>query len=316
MRCFGDSKFPAFLAIAFCFFNYRRVFKRKIDCYKMKLLFLGDFHGSFLEKFKNIIKKEKIDLLVSNGDYFPFHYRKLWFKHCYGKEVMLWEVIGKKKMKKLILKDLKDGERTLKELNALPIPVITVHGNIDYTRIDDSRDFRFNKKHCWRWDEQDFFSKVIKKYKNIKRFEYSYFKFGDFVFIGAYGSSNPGRVKSKAYKKHRKILDKLFLKFKKENNEGKTIFVSHNVPYNTKLDLIGMKGHEKARMRHYGSKLIRRIIDTYQPLLHVGGHIHESRGMQKLGKTLCINPGAAHEGHGAIVSIPENKNRKMRARFI
>lgn len=317
MRCFGDSKFPAFLAIAFCFFNYRRVFKRKIDCYKMKLLFLGDFHGSFLEKFKNIIKKEKIDLLVSNGDYFPFHYRKLWFKHCYGKEVMLWEVIGKKKMKELILKDLKDGERTLKELNALPIPVITVHGNIDYTRTNDSMDFKVSKKHYWKWDEQDFFSKIIRKYKNIKRFEYSYFKFGDFVFIGAYGSSFPGRVKSMAYKKHRKILDNLFEKFKNENSEKRVIFVSHNVPYNTKLDLIASeKAHEKARGIHYGSKLIRRIIDKYQPLLHVGGHIHESRGMQKLARTLCINPGAAHEGKGAIVNFDENKKETMRVRFI
>ena len=62
----------------------------------MKILAIGDFHGKFPKKFERIIKKEKIGLVVSNGDYFPFHYRELWFKHCYRKETELWEVIGKR----------------------------------------------------------------------------------------------------------------------------------------------------------------------------------------------------------------------------
>ncbi|MBI2631851.1 metallophosphoesterase [Candidatus Pacearchaeota archaeon] len=283
----------------------------------MKILVLGDFHGTFLGKFKNIIKKEKIDLLISNGDYFPFHYRKLWFKYCYESLQPLWKFIGKKKYKKIILKDLKDGERALKEINNLPIPVMSVHGNIDYTREDDSRDFKYDKNQHWKWDEQDFFSKIIKKYRNIMRFDYSYFKFMDIVFIGAYGSSFPGRVKSKAFRKSRKILDRLFKRFAEENKERRVIFVSHNVPFNSKLDLItSKKAHKEAKERHYGSKLIRRIIDKYQPLLHFGGHIHESSGMQKLGKTICINSGSAHEGKGAIVEIPDNGKGKVGVKFI
>ncbi len=277
----------------------------------MKLLVLGDFHGKFSKKFERLTKKENIDLLISNGDYFPFHYRKLWFEHCFGKEIMLWEVIGKKKMKKLLLKDLRDGENVLNKINKLSIQSVTVVGNLDYSRVADTMDFKVSKKHYWKWYEQDFFSKIIKKYKKIRRIDYSYFKFGDLIFIGAYGLMNPGRVKSKAYKKHRKILDTLFKKFKKE----KVIFISHNVPYNTRLDLIGKNAHEKVRGEHYGSKLIRRIIDKHQPILHIGGHIHESMGMQKLGRTLCINPGAAHEGHGAIVDIIEGKN-EIKVRFI
>ncbi|MEK6819343.1 MAG: metallophosphoesterase, partial [Nanoarchaeota archaeon] len=158
----------------------------------MKILATGDFHGEFPKKFKSLIKKEKIDLVISNGDYFPFHYRDLWFKHCYQKETELWEVIGKEKYKKLILKDLKDGESAIKKLNALPIPVFTVVGNIDYTRKSDSGDYKTDKKHYWAWNEQDFFSPIIKKYPNIKRFDYSYLKFQDYIFIGAYGGSGPG----------------------------------------------------------------------------------------------------------------------------
>ncbi len=313
----------------------------------MKILAIGDFHGEFPKKFERIITREKIDLVISNGDYFPFHYRKLWFKHCYGQETELWEVIGKEKYKKLVLKDLKDGEKALKKLNALPIPVFTVIGNIDFTRTCDvadieippnsvtlqsgisNRHFRakgdtingnayikIKKKHYWNWDEQDFFTPIIKKYKNIKRFDYSFFKFGEYVFIGAYGSSFPGRVKSKAFKKHRKILDNLFRKFRQENKEKKVIFVSHNVPFNTRLDLIGNKAHSDVKGKHYGSKLVRRIINKYQPILHFGGHIHESTGMQNIGKTLCINPGSAHEGKGAVIELDESTKGKVRVKFI
>ena len=102
----------------------------------MKILAVGDFHGTFPKKFYKIIDKEKIDLAVSNGDYPPFHYRKLWFKHCYGKNVELWEIIGKKKHKRLIMKEVKITDSLLKTLNKLSIPVFTVLGNIDYPPND------------------------------------------------------------------------------------------------------------------------------------------------------------------------------------
>lgn len=278
----------------------------------MKILAVGDFHGTFPRKFEKLIKKEKIDLVVSNGDYFPFHYRKLWFKHCFDGDKELWEVIGKKKYRKLVLKDLNDGEMALKKLNKLGIPVYTVTGNVDYTRQKpDANDVNWKVK--WKWDYQDFFTPIVKKYKNIRRFDYNYVRFGEFVFIGAYGGTSPGKIRSKAYKKHKKILDALFRKFKAENKEGKLIFVSHNVPFNTKLDKIGMKAHELVRGKHFGSKLIKNVIVKYQPILHVGGHIHESLGKDKVGRTVCVNPGAAHEGRAAIVDL---SGKKVKVKFI
>jgi Icc-related predicted phosphoesterase len=272
----------------------------------MKILAIGDFHGEFPSKFNKIIKKEKIDLVVSNGDFFPFSYRKTWFKYCYGKDTELWEVIGKKKYKQWILKDLKAGEKALKKLNSLHIPVITVYGNLDYTRNwSDSQDVKTQR--LWRWDNQNFFSKIIRKYKNIHLFSYSYFKFGDLVFIGTYGSSNKGDPKSKTYKRNFKKMKKLFDKFKRENREGKVIFVGHNVPYNTKLDKASMRAHPKVAGKHLGSKMIKELIKKYKPILYLGGHMHEAHGKQKVGRTLCINPGAAHEGKAAIINLEGNK---------
>jgi Icc-related predicted phosphoesterase len=48
-----------------------------------------------------------------------------------------------------------------------------------------------------------------------------------------------------------------------------------------------------------GSTAVRRIIETYQPLLSIHGHIHESGGERKIGKTLCINPGS-EANHGVL----------------
>ena len=77
----------------------------------MKILVIGDFHGKFPQKLKNKLKKKRFDLVVGLGDYFPFGSRKLFFKHCYGTDLEVWDVIGKKKYKEIELKDRRQGDR-------------------------------------------------------------------------------------------------------------------------------------------------------------------------------------------------------------
>jgi uncharacterized protein len=59
-------------------------------------------------------------------------------------------------------------------------------------------------------------------------------------------------------------------------------------------------------MAPVGSRAVREVIEEYQPLLALHGHVHESRGATRLGRTLCINPGSEYsEGilHSALVTI-------------
>jgi Icc-related predicted phosphoesterase len=284
----------------------------------MKILAIGDFHGKFPEKLRKLAKD--VDLIVSVGDYPPFHYRKIWFKYCYGKDVELWEFIGRKRYRKLVLEDYKRGERVLEKLNKLKVPVCTVLGNIDYPVYDDIADeksYGYKSSSMPNYDRKDTFAKRLKKYKNLFRFDYSYFKFKNYVFIGMRGHSSRGSVKSKAFRKHKAILDKLFKKFKKENKEGKVIFVSHNILYKTKLDLITNKhAHKHAMGKHCGSKLARRIVEQQQPILHLGGHVHEGYGQQKVGKTLCINTGSAAEGKAVIINLDEEKGKIESIKFV
>lgn len=59
-----------------------------------------------------------------------------------------------------------------------------------------------------------------------------------------------------------------------------------------------------------GSSSVRQVIERTQPLIDLCGHIHESRGVAKVGKTLVVNPGSEYsEGvlRGAIVNIADHK---------
>lgn len=59
-----------------------------------------------------------------------------------------------------------------------------------------------------------------------------------------------------------------------------------------------------------GSTAVRSVIEKYQPLLGLHGHIHESRGFNEVGKTLCLNPGSEYgEGilRGVIVHLKKRK---------
>lgn len=83
------------------------------------------------------------------------------------------------------------------------------------------------------------------------------------------------------------------------------IMIIHNPPYNTSVDKIS------AGM-HVGSPRIRQIIETVQPLVVVTGHIHESYGIETMGKTLVINPGSLAEGRYGILEV-EKKDGVFKA---
>jgi Icc-related predicted phosphoesterase len=92
------------------------------------------------------------------------------------------------------------------------------------------------------------------------------------------------------------------------------IFNLHPPPHGTKLDL-APKLNERLEvvtsagatvMEHVGSKAVHDAIGRHQPLLSLHGHIHESAGRDRLGRTTAINPGSEYgEGvlKGALIRI-------------
>jgi uncharacterized protein len=58
-----------------------------------------------------------------------------------------------------------------------------------------------------------------------------------------------------------------------------------------------------------GSHAVRDAIKRYQPVVGLHGHIHESRGVQKIGRTLCVNPGSDYSSgvlRGAVIDLAQD----------
>ena len=63
-------------------------------------------------------------------------------------------------------------------------------------------------------------------------------------------------------------------------------------------------------MKPVGSSAVRAVIERVQPLLTVHGHIHESPGHVRIGRTLCINAGSEYaEGilKAAVINLERDK---------
>jgi hypothetical protein len=99
---------------------------------------------------------------------------------------------------------------------------------------------------------------------------------------------------------------------------GRAIFNFHAPPYGSGLDdapaldanLRPM--HGGAVMKPVGSTAVSDAIVRHQPMLSVHGHIHESRGIKKMGRTLAINPGSVYgDGvlQGALLELDPKKGK-------
>jgi len=68
-------------------------------------------------------------------------------------------------------------------------------------------------------------------------------------------------------------------------------------------------------MKPVGSTAVRDSINKHQPLLSLHGHIHESRRIKRMGRTLAINPGSVYgDGvlQGAVVELDVKKAKIVR----
>ncbi|HEV3287553.1 MAG TPA: hypothetical protein VG123_01025 [Streptosporangiaceae bacterium] len=98
----------------------------------------------------------------------------------------------------------------------------------------------------------------------------------------------------------------------------RAIFNFHAPPYGTgldeapALDATLRPTHGGAVMKPVGSTAVRDAIVRYQPMLGVHGHIHESRGIKKMGRTLAMNPGSVYgDGvlQGALLELDAKKGK-------
>jgi uncharacterized protein len=102
---------------------------------------------------------------------------------------------------------------------------------------------------------------------------------------------------------------------------SRAIYNFHVPPYGTSLDqapALTADFKPKSRggqieMINAGSRSVRQIIEQTQPMLGLFGHIHESKGMEKLGRTMCVNPGSEY-GTGMLkLALLDLRKGKVRS---
>jgi Icc-related predicted phosphoesterase len=98
-----------------------------------------------------------------------------------------------------------------------------------------------------------------------------------------------------------------------------SLFNFHCPPYDTQIDVAPKLDKDlrpvltpggEPDMAHVGSTAVRQIIEKLQPLAGLHGHIHESRGLSKVGKSVCFNPGSEYVTgilRGLILNLSDKK---------
>ena len=298
----------------------------------MRLLVFGDFHG-VLQK----IPETNFDAVISAGDFFglsPRAYREslklrmLYFAAENTQNPLLKKRLLKvyaqrgKLFERMVKKEephnFKRARRILEYLNSLGKPVFVIPGNWECFPpfFGSSREYHHRMQ---RYQE------LKQGLKNIVEMHLQQQDFSGFSIVGLGLCQMPENIfyhhselAKRMYKdkKHLRLYNHWMRKMRPlfvgaQRRKKPILFISHNQPYNTSLDIINNKD-SPAHGEHYGSCVTRKLIEDFQPFLCLGAHIHETKGTCRVGKTLCVNPGFGGAGEYAVIDI---QGKKVQVQF-
>lgn len=272
-----------------------------------KFLIIGDLHGNKPEIYTN-----DFDAIIAPGDFCSDELRTYMFQALKEEiknpktKVRWWKIVGKNKSKEMVKKSIRDGRNILEFLNNFNKPVYILPGNWDWTK----------GYHNWDYLKKDNWKELIEGLNNVHDMHFKFLDIGSLQILGHGITSGPEYPqhkdtiekltkkqldqKKKKYENLCKKMNKLFAKANKP-----VIFLTHNVPFNTKLDEITDPKSPRVGM-HFGSLLARDMIEKHHPLVCIGGHMHEHFGKDMLGKTTIINAGFGSYVN-TILEIKDNK---------
>jgi Icc-related predicted phosphoesterase len=108
---------------------------------------------------------------------------------------------------------------------------------------------------------------------------------------------------------------------------GRAIFSLHVPPYWSGLDTAPRVDDELQvvmtgsgpELIPVGSTAVREALEKHQPLLSLHGHVHESKGIARIGRTTAVNPGSEYgEGvlDGVLIDIDEARGVVTGMQFV
>ncbi|RCG32508.1 metallophosphoesterase [Sphaerisporangium album] len=140
---------------------------------------------------------------------------------------------------------------------------------------------------------------------------------GGFTMISV-GYSNPTPWDSPRELPEDRLAERIDREAAKVPDMSKAIFNLHVPPKDTPIDqAMALDAEFRPVLKSgspvitgVGSQAVRDAMATYQPLLGLHGHIHESRGEAVIGRSRSINPGSEYsEGvlRGALITLSTRK---------
>ena len=302
----------------------------------MKIFFATDIHGSEIcwRKFLNAAAFYKADMVVLGGD-------------VTGKVMVpilafpgYWELTyGGQRIRVESRAELDDIQRKIRDRGSYP--AVMAPDELDALNTDDAVDRRFSQEMMRgldRWldmadsklsggripcilnggnDDIWEIDDIIEHAPAVDFAESKVLDLGGFYLVSM-GWTNPTPWNTFREAPEDVLASKIDKIVASVPDMSRAVFNFHAPPYNSGLDEApALDGnmrpiHGGAVMKPVGSVAVREAIQRYQPLLSVHGHIHESRGITKLGRTMAVNPGSSYTDgvlQGAILELNPKKGK-------
>jgi uncharacterized protein len=134
----------------------------------------------------------------------------------------------------------------------------------------------------------------------------------------SYGWTNPTPWDMPREMSEEELEARLDALFAEARDPHRTILNSHAPPRDSGLDdapvldsdLTVQQSAGQVKLGPVGSASVRAAIERYGPIVGLHGHVHESAGFRRIGRTLCVNPGSDYATgalNGALLTLSGDK---------
>jgi len=168
-------------------------------------------------------------------------------------------------------------------------------------------------------DDRTLVDEMVEKHKDVMNGEGKVIEIDEAHEMVSCGWVNPSPWKTAREEEEDKLEERLERYISQLKNMKNAIFNLHAPPFESKLDEAPLLDEQlnpivrggSVVMVPVGSKAVRKMIEKYQPFLGLHGHIHESSGCIKIGRTHCVNPGSEYAEGIIRAFLIEFKGEKL-----
>ncbi len=165
-------------------------------------------------------------------------------------------------------------------------------------------------------DDPTFIDPVLKAAPRIESPEGELCEVGP-VLVASLGDVTPTPWNTEREYSEEVLAERIATVMDRVPNGRKVVVNFHCPPYGSGLDFAAeldetlrpvLRGGRPSIVP-VGSKAVRDAITKYEPVVGLHGHIHEARGAQRIGHTMCLNPGSDYTAdvlRGVIVDFAED----------